>query len=580
MLLKKTVQNYRVEFVLTLMFACLLGYFYEIPKQTIQADGIGYYDYLPATVHYQDIKRNHQNYQSESNLYKRIDSIGREIYVTNDVYLVNKYPIGTAICMAPFFAITYSVYSILYDDFTCYEFPFQLTVWVSALVFVFLALIYLRKLLSTYAIAISVIRWLQVLLLIATPLTRYAHIESSMSHVYSLAVITATAYVARQFFSSPNRAGFLYACAGLAFIVLLRQVNGLVFLFLPFLAGSWASFSQGVQWLFKHIGVLFMGILLAVLLVAIQPLFWWLQTGKFIIYSYTNEQFYFSNPYFVQILFGFKKGLFVYTPVLLLLFCGIYYFIKTKQWYLLVSWALPFIIANYVLSSWWSWFYGCSFGLRAYIDFYPFFFILIALALTHLTYKFWLVLFGLITIPVNLIQTYQYREYILHWINMDWGGYKKVFLRTDKQFGGVLWKEEFNASDFDTISVLNLGTIHVNAENHYALKIPINHMKAIHDADMFQFSFYNSFNNSNKAELVFVITDTANTNTEFYANRRLLHFFSTEFNTQQKGWYNFPVSVKPDQNKLFIINYEQSATPEKLEQAKLLFFKSKKKLPK
>ncbi len=578
MQVKHLYQKNKVEFWFILFFALLLRYFYGLPDRTIMADGIGYYDYLPALVHNQDINRHEQNYIPEHTLYKRIDSIGKEIYVVNDVYLVNKYPIGTAICLAPFFAVTYFYFICTHQQFTCYEYPFQLTVWVSALVFVFLALIYLRKLLLTYSVSLAVIRWMQILLLLATPLTRYAHLEASMSHVYSLAAVMITAYYARQFFQSPNGRAFVLTCMGFALIVLLRQVNGLVLLLLPFLAGSASNFSNGVLWLLKHVKVLLLGIALSALMLSIQCFFWWLQTGKFVIYSYTNERFYFNDPHFGEILFGFKKGLFIYTPVLLLTFIGLYYFVKNKQWYLLFTWLIPFMMINYVLSSWWSWFYGCSYGLRAYIDYFPFFFILIALALTRLTYKFWLVLFGVITIPVNIIQTYQYKNYILHWIDMDWSKYKKVFLKTDPQYPGVLWKPEFDWNNYDTIGTKQFGSIRVNSEKHFLLRVPVDSIPILKSADIIQLSFKNGFNENNPADLVFVIADSTSQRVDFYANRRLLHFYDQSFNQWHRGWYNFEINVGDKAGRYFIINYEQSDKEERFEDVQLTVFK-KKRLP-
>lgn len=575
MQVKLLYQTNKVEFWAILFFAFLLRYFYGMPDRTIVADGIGYYDYLPASIHYQDINRHEQNYIPEHALYKRIDSVGKEIYVVNDVYLVNKYPIGTAICLAPFFTVTYLYFVLTHQQFTCYEYPFQLTVWIGALLFVFLALVYLRKLLLNYAISLTFIRWMQILLLLATPLTRYAHLEASMSHVYSLAIITATAYYARQFFQSANARSFVLTCMGFALVVLLRQVNGLVVLLLPFLAGNASHFSKGILWLIKHVKVLLLGLVLALLMLSVQCVFWWLQTGKFIIYSYTNERFYFNDPHFAEILFGFKKGLFIYTPILLLVFSGLYYFVKSKQWYSLFTWLIPFLMINYILSSWWSWFYGCSYGLRAYIDYFPFFFILIALALTHLTYKFWLVLFGLITIPVNLIQTYQYKNYILHWIDMDWSKYKRVFLHTEDQYGGLIWKPSFDYAEFDTLQEIRLGDVYVGEKQRQICTIPIDSMR-LQETDMIQVKWQNKFNPENPADIELVCKDSSSDKLSFYANRRLVHFVEGELNTLQTGLYNFNYSQPEPTRGHFIILYERSNDDELLQDIRVLLLRKKK----
>ena len=303
-----------------LLFVATLQYFYNTPVDPIRADGIGYYDYLPATFHYQDIYRKHQNYIPEHKLYQRIDKIGKEIYVPNDVYLVNKYPIGTALMLSPFFVVTYPIYSFFHTEVTCYEPTFQLMVYVAALVYAFLALIYLRKLLNYYTSNVWVLFFMQLMLLFATPLTRYAHHEAGMSHVYSLFAVTAFLYHLKTYFNSPSSKQILWAALYFGLVVLLRQVNILVLLILPFIAGSITQLGNGIKWLLANYKWFLVALFLAGTLISIQLLYWNFQTGSWLIYSYTNERFYFNNPQFFNILFSYRKGLFVYTPVLLLLF--------------------------------------------------------------------------------------------------------------------------------------------------------------------------------------------------------------------------------------------------------------------
>ena len=144
----------------------------------------------------------------------------------------------------------------------------------------------------------------------------------------------------------------------------------IVVLALPFLAGSWPVLKSGFLNVFKRPKFLALGLGTFLLIVAVQLYVWYLQTGDWLVYSYQNESFDFANPHFIEILFSYKKGLFVYTPIAFLAFVSITWFIKKEKRFIFWTWLLFFVLVTYILSSWWSWFYGCSFGLRAYIDFY------------------------------------------------------------------------------------------------------------------------------------------------------------------------------------------------------------------
>ena len=102
---------------------------------------------------------------------------------------------------------------------------------------------------------------------------------------------------------------------------------------------------------------------------------------------------------------------------------------------------------TYVLASWHSWYYGMSFGLRAYIDYYPFFFIPLAFTLNAVSRlgKVAIVSLSLITLPINIIQTYQYKNFILHWVDMNRDSYWDLFLKTDSKYRGLLWKGQIPA---------------------------------------------------------------------------------------------------------------------------------------
>jgi hypothetical protein len=95
-----------------------------------------------------------------------------------------------------------------------------------------------------------------------------------------------------------------------------------------------------------------------------------------------------------------------------------------------------------------------SFGFRPMIDFYVFIFLLIAIFANSIKSK-WIKIASLavivVLIHVNIVQAYQYRKYILHWKDMTFEKYKKVFLKTDKEWEGYLWSNVFYDDYYDVI---------------------------------------------------------------------------------------------------------------------------------
>jgi hypothetical protein len=102
-----------------------------------------------------------------------------------------------------------------------------------------------------------------------------------------------------------------------------------------------------------------------------QFAYWKFISGKFFYFSYgeTGGSFYFNNPQIWKILFSYEKGWFVYTPIMFFAVIGIFLLRKNKG---NLAWPIGIYVTLmiYVLSSWWCWWYGGSFGQRSMVDFY------------------------------------------------------------------------------------------------------------------------------------------------------------------------------------------------------------------
>ena len=397
----------------------------------VQSDAKGYYAYLPALLIYHDLH------------FGFFDSIEKKYYNPNTYYdfrtqhngkTVDKYFAGTALAELPFFLIAHGLTLLSEQPADGYSEFYPVLVNIAGLFYLFLGLIYTRNLLRSFQVNDNWIAFILLLLVFGTNLFYYTVVEPGMSHAYSFAFISMFVYYARKFFITHYRPTVFYCAALLGIIVLIRPVNGLVIFALPFIAGNNAKLSEGFSFLVKNAGMLFCAIAVFALVAGIQPLFYMIQTGDAFIYTYGEEGFNWLHPHAMGFLFSYKKGLFVYTPLLLFALAGFIHLWKNDRYRFWSLFGFSAILV-YVLSSWWSWWYGGSFGQRVMVEYYIFAALLIAFAYKQFekrSQRIILTAFFVLSSLLCIAQTWQYRYNIIHWENMDREKYWSNFLRFDK----------------------------------------------------------------------------------------------------------------------------------------------------
>lgn len=553
-ILVSTLKYFINEIVIIFCLIFLINNYIGKADKLIRADEVGYYEYLPSIFIHHDFVRKNDSIHQNPNLYHRINSING-VYVDYKNFKVNKYSGGTALLQLPFFAYSCLTSNLDGSFNDGYQSPFQKSFYYIAIFYLFLSIFFLKKLLVLYDIKKHIIFFSQLILVLATSVTNYVNYDAGFSHLYSLFAITTFLYFIKSFIKFQKMTHFVWASVFLGLIFLLRQPNILIVLFIPFLAGSVKNLKISFTTLFKNTQGLLLSILLFFGIISVQFVFWYLQIGDFFVYSYQGESFNFLDPHFFSILFSYKKGLFVYTPILFIATLSLIWFAYKKQFYLFFTWIGFFILLTYFLSSWWSWFYGCSYGLRAYIDFYAIFLIPFALMLDKLGKVPRLLIMGLslFTIPINIIQTYQYKEYILHWIDMDKEKYWKVFLKTDNQYKGLLWKNNFDKNQYYTLKEITIGDIPC-PENSItqALKIRNTDIPDFDKASIIQVFIDNEYQETNQTKVILSINKLNENHNYYWHERYLIHFYQTELNKWQTGSFNFEFEPITDHQEIEI----------------------------
>lgn len=401
-------------------------------KGLIEADARGYYAYLPAIFIYHDLNFGFFDTIEKSTYYN--PNLFYEYRAIHNGKTIDKYYAGTALCLSPFFVAGHLITRMSDLPQDGYSKYYVKSVSLAAIFYLIFSLLLLNKVLCRFNISLANRNLALMAMVFGTNLFYYSIDETCLSHIFSLAFISLFIYAVQQFFNRPNYRYLTMIALALGMIVLIRPVNILILLAIPFIAGGSASLRQGAQWIMNNIVYLLPAILVFALIVCIQLVIYKVQTGDWIVYSYKGEGFDFAHPQMIPILFSYRKGLFLYTPVYLLCLSGLYFLYRTNR-YRCRTWLIVFIPLLYVISSWHNWYYGGSFSGRVFIEFLPLFIILLAIPLQNMHWarlrKGFIVLM-LALIVICQLQTYQYRRGQIHWSDQTKEKYWDNFLGIKK----------------------------------------------------------------------------------------------------------------------------------------------------
>jgi len=419
-MIKKNIVSVILIFSFALVVAIRwMGVSGENYRSIINSDGRGYYQY------YVSVLGSHSLSSQKSNGTYLVETEGKRV--------VNKYHVGLSILWSPFVLPVYFYHRIIGNtpiDF--YSEGFQKAISLAALFYLFLGLFALKKLLQSFDVEAKITAFSLFAFFFGTNLSYYTIIAPSMSHVYSFALIAVFLYFIRVYSIKLLPQYFVFATIVLGFIILLRPVNLLIIFAIPII---WHPETKVIELLKNQLELVFLSAFLFLMILAIQPIFWYLQTGSFFQWSYAGEGFYFMHPRMWDFVFSFRKGFLIYTPVLafgILSLLPIYRHNKLRAFF-----AMGFILLLiYVLSSWWNWYYGDSYGSRALIDYYPVFILLFALGIEYVSknLRVWVVGLSMLLIALNVFQSYQYYHNIMSHFDMNKEKYFHILFKSGEQY--------------------------------------------------------------------------------------------------------------------------------------------------
>jgi hypothetical protein len=398
------------------------------PESVIEWDVKSYYAYLPALFIHQDLKldfisENPKEYNKW--FWPVVTETGNKCIVTS---------MGMSFLYSPFFFIAHIIAKSTDFKADGYSVPYAFMIHFSALFYLILGLLYLRKLLIRYFNQLTTTLTI-LMVFVGTNLFYYTAYAAPMAHSYGFSLISIFLFYIDKWHDKPTIRYTIGLGLLSGLITLIRPTNILILLvFFLWRTKSFKDVVTRIRFFIKKYPLVLLMAFSFFLVWVPQFLYWKMVSGKFLYFSYggIDGSFYWLNPQIKNILISFRKGWWLYTPLMFVATLGTYLLLrKMKDFFLPV---IIFLVVNiYVQSSWWCWWFGGSFGLRAFIDSYGIMAIPLALVIKETIdggKKYYPVLGILFFLTwYNTFQIKQLNHSALHYWWMSKTAYFKQFMK-------------------------------------------------------------------------------------------------------------------------------------------------------
>lgn len=405
-----------------------------LPSKILTWDTFGYYLYLPSTFIYDDLKLKNDKWLND--LYNEYEPSDTKYQIN----IVNKnnvimYTSGSSILYSPFFFLAHA-----YAKNSSYKAdglspPYQYIITAGGMLFLFIGLFFLSKILLVY-FSETVSSLTLLLIVIGTNFLQFTCLDGTLlthSHLFTLYAILIWYTIQWHKLYKLKDAIIIGICLGM--IALVRP-SELVAVFIPVLWNIRKSFPVMIS-KFHH---LIIAIFLAACVGSIQFFYWKYTTGEYIINSYdvSGAKLDLLKSNVLNILFSFRKGWFIYTPLMFFAFTGFYFLYNKNK---VIFWPLFVFISLhiYIVSCWSVWWYaGGSFSPRPFVAVYAILAIPLAYFIEFIlskskALKLFFIAIAVVVVTLNLFQSWQFEKNIIDRERMTMNYYLAIFGKTKAQ---------------------------------------------------------------------------------------------------------------------------------------------------
>ncbi len=188
-----------IAFILAFMTVNMLNVrHWKQEQRVIEWDAISYYAYLPAAFIYNDLSLGFTEGYTGTHkfvFWPEKSPTGKNVIKTT---------MGLSLLWLPFFGAAHLAANITGADSGGYSEPYKFFLLVSALFYLLIGLVYLRKILLA-GVSDAVAALVMAGFAFATNLYWYSLFQSTMSHVYSFALITAFIWYSMKWYAGAEQ---------------------------------------------------------------------------------------------------------------------------------------------------------------------------------------------------------------------------------------------------------------------------------------------------------------------------------------------------------------------------------------
>ncbi|CAN5910266.1 hypothetical protein BH11BAC7_BH11BAC7_00200 [soil metagenome] len=399
----------------------------------IAYDTYGYYLHLPAVIIHKDPGIENKIWLDSLNSNYQKDRPWYQAWPGEKGRMVNVYTVGIAIMWSPFFLCGHFIAGLSDYPQDGLSPPYQIMIVIAGLFYAILGMLLLRRLLLKF-VPDKIAALVLVLIGFGTNLFHYATYDNTMPHILLFAFDTLIILLTISWHEKPEKRTAFFLGLTLALVTISRP-SEIVWVLVPVFWGvsNWRTFIEKIRFFRTHLSHIFClgtGLLLIGLL---QPLYWKYTSGHW-FYNNHVEGFDFFHPFTWKVLFSYKKGWLLYTPMMILAIGGFIVLFKTHR-KLFVPVFIFFLANLWFISSWECWWYAGSFGQRPFVQSYGIMAIPLAFFIEWIKLNKLLKWIGGVLIMffvfLNLFQVWQLVHGIIHPVFMTEKYYWKVFLKTE-----------------------------------------------------------------------------------------------------------------------------------------------------
>ncbi|MCB9225036.1 MAG: hypothetical protein H6582_12700 [Crocinitomicaceae bacterium] len=395
-------------------------------------DVIGYSAYFTEIITDGDLAINDLgHYYNIIDTYKNSSAPYQFVWL-EDGGIITKYTCGWTILNAPFLTIGHFVAGWIGYPQDGFSTPYQIAIKIASFFYVALGLFLSRKILLQF-FSDKLTAALLIIGVLGTNLLDMSFVGIGLVHGYLFALYPILILLTQRFYQTKKTQTAILIGIVLGVMTLTRPTEILAAI-IPLFYGvdSFKSFSIRFKYFFKTPLYLW-SIISFISIYSVQLAYWKYTTDHFLFFSYKNpgEGLDLDNPHLWNLLFSFRKGWLLYTPIMIFSFIGLY---KMYKYHKELFWSVGvfFLLNLYVVSSWSNWWYAASFSSRPLVQIYSICLLLIGFAFYKMNkgFRIFSAIICSLFIILNLFQTWQYENGIIHHERMTSEYYISVFGQT------------------------------------------------------------------------------------------------------------------------------------------------------